>query len=163
MGLTKHVIFCLSLLLLIFSSCDKNRYDRYERPEWLGGPIYQQLQKEGRFKHFIACLDTTGYDEILDRTGYFTVFAPGDSAFEAYFMENGISSVNEMDTGTIKNIVEYAIIDNGYTIRQLGAFQSSLGWVYGNAYKRITRSNSYMIKDTVFDVGKKQTITNAFV
>lgn len=143
----RHVLIFLVLLIIV--SCNKKFDEYYERPGWLEGPIYQQLQKEGKFSIFLACLDSTGYKDILSRTGYFTVFAPNDQAFEKFFQEKGISSVDQLDTITIRNIVQYAIVDNGYTKRQLAAYQSSKGWVYESAFKRKTRANYCLTKDSV--------------
>ncbi len=144
----KNILICV-LLLLVTANCKKTLDEYYARPDWLEGPIYQQLQKEGRFNTFIACLDTTGYNDVLSRTGYFTIFAPNDSAFDIYLQDKGISSINQLDTNTIKHIVNYSIVDNGYTKKQLAAFQSSRGWEYGIAFKRITRAGNIFIKDTV--------------
>jgi hypothetical protein len=53
--LTK-ISFLLSFVLLAVVGCsDKDAY--YERPGWLEPPIYEVLQKEGRFNLFLQCVD----------------------------------------------------------------------------------------------------------
>lgn len=146
----KNLLF-FSLIFIILTACNNSWDEYYARPDWLEGPIYQQLQKEGKFSMFISCLEATGYSDILGRTGYFTVFAPNDEAMLNFLHARGLSSIDQLDTISIRQIVQYAIIDNGYTIRQLAAYQSSKGWVYDASFRRQTRTNFSFVKDTAYD------------
>jgi uncharacterized surface protein with fasciclin (FAS1) repeats len=148
MTLFKQIALGMALVL-VFACCEENM-EHYERPDYLAGPIYQQLEKEGRFENYLTLLDTIGYKNILNRTGYFTVLAPNDSAFNIFLQDKGFVSLNQLDTVTMKQIVQYSIIDNGYTRRTLAAYQSSGGWVYDVAFRRLTRANEYYHKDTIF-------------
>jgi uncharacterized surface protein with fasciclin (FAS1) repeats len=139
------------LLLLIVFSCRDNWEEYYARPDWLAGPIYQQLEKEGRFTTFMSLLEYMGYDEILGKTGYFTLFAPNDSAFDVFFKSRNISSVEELDTALIRDIVQYALVENGYTPHTLAAYQSSNGWVEGLSFRRLTRSSGKYYKTTFYN------------
>jgi uncharacterized surface protein with fasciclin (FAS1) repeats len=126
------------LLLILASSCDKHKDDYYARPSWLAGPIFQQLQSRGNFTLYSECLQRTGYAEILGRTGYFTVFAPNDSAFNAFLKENGYVSVNSIDSLTLRKIVEYSLANNGNSKAQLASYQNTSGWGTDMAFKRKT-------------------------
>lgn len=139
------------LLLLIVFGCRDNWEEYYARPDWLEGPIYQQLEKEGRFTTFMSLLEYMGYDEILGKTGYFTLFAPNDSAFDVFFKSRNISSVEELDTSLIRDIVQYALVENGYTPHTLAAYQSSNGWVEGLSFRRLTRSSGKYYQTTLYD------------
>ena len=144
------LLYLFSIAILIISGCENKKDDYYARPDWLQGPIYQQLQDEGRFKIFISLLDRMGYDKILGTTGYFTVFAPNDSAFQAA----GINSIAQLDSQTIREIVQYSIVKNGYTPNHLAASQSDNGWVEGNSFRRKTRfTNKYYKSDDINDNG----------
>ncbi len=146
----KNLLICL-LILYVLPGCNDNRDDYYARPDWLEGPIYQQLEKEGRFTTFISLLKYMGYDEILGKTGYFTLFAPNDSAFDVFFKSRNISTVEELDTALIRDIVQYSLVENGYTPHTLAAYQSSNGWVNGLSFRRLTRSSGKYYKTTFYN------------
>ena len=139
------------MLLLLVLGCRDNWEEYYARPDWLEGPIYQQLEKEGRFNTFMSLLEYMGYDDILGKTGYFTLFAPNDSAFDVFFKSRNINSVEELDTALIRDIVQYALVENGYTPEHLAAVQSSEGWVNGVSFRRLTRSSKKYYRTNVID------------
>ena len=78
------------LLLLFFLSGCKKDMSFYNRPASLAPAIYQQLTARGNFKNLLACIDKAGYKNILSNAGYWTMFAPNDSAFINYFKTKGI-------------------------------------------------------------------------
>src|SRR5476651_184760 len=96
-------LFCLLLVLSVFSSCKKKAFDEhYERPATLAPPIYQVLQARGNFTNFLACADKAGYKDILNSQGYWTLFAPNDAAFAKFFADpanvaKGITSLDKID------------------------------------------------------------------
>ncbi|MCC9165814.1 fasciclin domain-containing protein [Pontibacter harenae] len=110
----------------------------YARPESLEDPIYQQLEASGKYKNFIALIEKAGYKETLSGAGYWTVFAPNDQAFQAYFQESGVSGVEEIDDKTAQEIVRYALTYNAFTKDRLDDFQSNIGWQEDDAFKRRT-------------------------
>jgi uncharacterized surface protein with fasciclin (FAS1) repeats len=139
------------ILLLFVFGCTEKWEEYYARPDWLEGPIYQQLEKEGRFTTFMSLLEYMGYDDILGKTGYFTLFAPNDSAFDVFFKSRNINAVEDLDTALIRDIVQYALVENGYTPHTLAAYQSSNGWVEGLSFRRLTRSSGKYYKTTFYD------------
>ena len=115
--LTK-IPFLLSLIMLIAVSCtDKDEY--YERPGWLEPPIYQVLEKEGRFSQYLKCVDRTLYATSLKGSGLYTVFAPNDQAFAAYLASKGVNSVSELPDSVVNRIVSYSILYNQYPYERL--------------------------------------------
>ncbi len=132
------IISVLSLLLLLTNCREKAWDDYYSRPGWLSGPIYQQLKSKGKFTLYMACLERAKYADVLGRTGSFTLFAPNDSAFNVFLKENGYSSVSDLDSLTVSKIVEYSIVNNGYSKLQLAAYQDAGlgGWGQNMAFKR---------------------------
>ncbi len=134
--------FCCTLLLLgILSSCKKSDFDSfYERPEGLGEPIYQQLQARGNFKQLTAVIDKAGYKDILSKTGWWTMFAPNDVAFENFFKEQNIQGVAAMPDSMAVSIVKYALVYNAYRKDQLSTYQIGGGSEAGTglAFKRKT-------------------------
>jgi len=81
------VLSALILVLVLFS-CKKDEFDKYERPDWLAGKVYSQIQVNDSLKTFAKCLQLTGYDSIINISGSYTVFAPTDEAFQTYFNSN---------------------------------------------------------------------------
>ena len=126
-------------LLALFSSCSRDVFDEYyARPDYLENPIYQRLDELGNFKNFTALIEKAGYKDILSKSGYWTMFAPNDAAFTAYFQEKGISDVTKIDEATAAKIVRYALVYNAFREDQLSDYQSSQGWVLDNAFRRRT-------------------------
>lgn len=133
---TKAILFFSSLLLI---DCrDKVLEDYYGRPKDLASPMYQQLEAKGNFKSFLACIDKAKYKRILRGAGYFTLFAPNDLAFDAFFRANGYSDISGIDSATAEKIVRYALVYNAFRTDHLPDYQSPTGWVPAKAFKRRT-------------------------
>ena len=93
----KKIFFCVSLVLTgLMSSC-VDKYEEVpsdEKPSWLGGSIYSELQTPdqtkltGTFNTYLRLVNDLGYSEIMDRTGSLTVFPANDEAFARFFASN---------------------------------------------------------------------------
>jgi uncharacterized surface protein with fasciclin (FAS1) repeats len=139
--LRKNLITFLLLLTaaLVFIQCRKKALDEYyDRPDTLEQPIYQVLEKKGGFKHLLGAINKAGYKSTLSAAGYWTLFAPTDSAFQAYFTANGLSGIDALDSATCRNIVTYSLVFNAFKEERLADYQSNLGWVENNAFRRRT-------------------------
>jgi uncharacterized surface protein with fasciclin (FAS1) repeats len=101
---------------------DKDAY--FERPTWLEPPIYDVLQKQGKFTNYLKCVDRTLYASTLKASGLSTVFAPNDEAFTKYL--NG-KSVSDLSDSLVNQIVAYSIIRNNYSFDHLSDVLSG-GW-----------------------------------
>ncbi len=144
-------ILIITLVVFVFSSCRKKAFDDYyNRPDSLAAPIYQQLQAKGNFKNLIACIDKAGYKDILGGAGYWTFFAPNDDAFKQFFIDKSITSVNQIDSSTAKQIVSYCLVYNAFPKARLGDYQSNAGWVPNQAFRRRTANYSGYQDDTTF-------------
>lgn len=129
------------LLLLFFLSGCKNKefVDFYKRPDNLPPCIYQQLQAKGNFKSLLALVDKAGYKETLSQAGYWTFFAPNDSAFIKYLAENSITGgIASIDSATARKIVTFSLVYNSYRQDQLTNYQSSIGVIPNLAFKKKT-------------------------
>ncbi|MFD3002011.1 fasciclin domain-containing protein [Pontibacter toksunensis] len=132
----KVLLYYLSLLVLLTNCRDKTFDEFYARPENLGAPIYQQLEARGNFKNFLACVEKAGYKHTLSSSGYWTIFAPTDEAFAAFFQEQNLGGINDVDEETARRIVTYALVYNAFNKEYLSDFQSSIGWVENEAFRR---------------------------
>ncbi|MDT3402129.1 fasciclin domain-containing protein [Mucilaginibacter terrae] len=131
--------FLFLLGLLLITGCAKKEFnERYERPDNLADPIYQQLEQRGNFKSLLTCIEKAGYKDILGKAGFWTMFAPNDAAFAAYFKEKGINSAADIDAATAQKIVKYCLVFNAFKTDRLPDYQSLTGWVPNMAFKRRT-------------------------
>lgn len=128
----------LACIILTFS-CKKKAWDEYYgRPDNLEPPIYQVLESKGNFKTLLAAIDKAGYKRSLGAAGYWTLFAPHDSAFSVYFREKGISGIEQLDSLACQKIVTYCLVYNAFKRERIGDYQSAVGWVPNIAFKRRT-------------------------
>ena len=144
-------IWVLVLPVLFAVSCKKKAYDDfYGRPATLEQPIYQQLQDKGNFKNLLAVVDKAGYKDILSAAGYWTFFAPHDSAFQVYFKEKNITSVDQLDSSACRKLVTYCLVYNAFKKERMGDYQSNIGWVPNQSFRRRTANYTgvYDGKDT---------------
>ena len=134
-------LLLLLTLTVVFANCSKKAYNEYyDRPESLEPPIYQQLDSKGNFKNLLACIDKAGYKNILGAAGYWTFFAPHDSAFQVYFKEKNISGIDQLDSIACRKIITYCLVYNAFKKERIGDYQSNIGWVSSAAFKRRTAS-----------------------
>ncbi|WP_417942324.1 fasciclin domain-containing protein [Flavobacterium sp. RS13.1] len=144
-----HQLLAFSFLVLL-SSCSKDAYDDYYgRPDTLEPPIYQQLEARGNFKNLLVLIEKAGYKDILGKAGYWTMLAPNDAAFTKFFQEQGITDVNKIDAETAGKIVRYALIYNAFREEQMSDYQSGLGWVIDNAFRRRTAYYDGFVTKTI--------------
>lgn len=144
------ILFILFTALL-FVHCRKKALDEYYgRPAGLAQPIYAQLQARGNFKNLLSLIDKAGYKQTLGDAGYWTFFAPTDSAFQNFFSTSGFGSINAIDSTTARSIVQYLLVFNAFQKSDLVQYQSATGYVPNLAFKRRTAYYSGFYKDTSF-------------
>lgn len=145
-SIMRYAVLCTVMGLLF--ACKKKFDDYYERPASLEPPIYQQLEARGNFTNLLAAIDKAGYKRILSTTGYYTFFAPHDSAFKVYLAENNLTSVDELDSAACRAIVTYCLVYNAFKKERLDDYQSQTGWVAGSAFKRKTANYTFVYDGT---------------
>ena len=123
--------------------------DYYGKPGDLAPPIYKKLEEEGRFSTLLKLIDLAGYKDVLNASGYWTMFAPNDSAFNAYFIKNGIAGIDQVSSETASKIVKYALVYNAFRTDHIADYQSSTGWIPNQAFKRRTAYYDGFYKETV--------------
>jgi uncharacterized surface protein with fasciclin (FAS1) repeats len=139
----------LLVLAVSLTNCRKKEWDAYYgRPVGLAQPIYQQLQAKGNFKNLLACIDKAGYKNILSASGYYTLFAPNDDAFQKFFTERNISGVAQIDSGTAQQIVTFSLVYNAFVKQRLSDYQSRTGWITNGAFRRRTANYRGFYTDT---------------
>lgn len=146
----------VALFATLFTSCKKKFDDYYARPDNLGAPIYQQLTAAGKFSNFLTLIDKAEYKQTLSSAGYWTIFAPTDSAFAAdtefaaFIQGRGFSSVAAIDSTTAQMIVQYLLVYNAFEKSRIDDYQAPLGWQLDIAYKRRTAYYTGFYNDTAY-------------
>lgn len=115
MNLHRLIVGFLSAWLLIFNGCEKKFDEYYKVPEDLIGTILDVLEEDGNYTRFIKAVELVDFDDVLGKTGNFTVFAPDDQAFSEFLNESGYSSLEEIPEEELRGIVYYHIVFWAYS------------------------------------------------
>ena len=117
-----------AVFVLIFWSCREEPI-KYQRPEWLAGKVFTQILEQPELSTFAEAIQLIGYDTIIDVSGSYTVFAPSNDAFSAFFAQNpNYSSINQMPFSELNRLIKYHIVQNPWSKLQLRSLDV-YGWI----------------------------------
>ena len=117
-----------AILMLLMYSCTQEP-DIYKRPDWLEGKVYTQILAQPELSTFATAIELTGYDEILDVSGSYTVFSPSNDAWNLYFANSKkYKSIQEIPIQELTEIVKYHIVQNPWSKIQLRTLDV-YGWI----------------------------------
>lgn len=123
----KKIVLLLLTVPFIFSGCEKEKEEHYKRPDWLEGPLFEQIKSTGEFNEFVKAAEYAGYDEFLSSRLNFTVFVPTDAAFQSYYQEKGIQSIENMDEQDVLALLQFHSLQNSWdSVKMEG--KTSFGW-----------------------------------
>ncbi|MEN8228484.1 MAG: fasciclin domain-containing protein [Bacteroidota bacterium] len=126
-----RILTLVALGIFLISGCDPDmkRGDKYERPEWLAGKVYTQLLDQPDLSTFAECVALSGYDTIIDRSGSYTIFAPNNEAFTAWFQKHPIyNGLGDIPGQELDKLVKYHIVQNPWSKAQLRSLDV-WGWI----------------------------------
>lgn len=118
----------------IFFSCNDpfkgvEQHEKYQTPEGLAGKLYTQVKAEEDLSVLATALEVTGYDEIFDKSGSYTILAPTDSAFAVFFQENpDYNSIEDIPVAELSRIVRFLTLQNSWNERQFRELSAEDGW-----------------------------------
>ena len=122
-------LILISLFLVLFLSCRKDSQLKYDRPTWLAGKLYTQIKTKPELSTFAELLHVAGYDTIIDVSGSYTVFAPSNDAFAAYFQANpNYKKVSDLPKAEVLKLVKYHLVQNAWSKKQLTSVDI-YGWI----------------------------------
>jgi len=111
------------------SGCqDEDFINKYDRPEWLAGKVYTQVKVQPELSTFATCLELTGYDTIIDKSGSYTVFGPNNEAFEAWLAKKQYNSIEDIPSDYLEELISYHLIQNPWSKIQLRTVDV-YGWI----------------------------------
>ena len=145
-GYKHRSLIKLLIVLLIssttFQSCDIYPLDN-EEPEWLGGSIYEYLQKDGHFTNYLRLIDDLQYSSVLQLTGSKTIFVANDSAFNVFYQDNewGVTKYEDLSLAQKKIILNYTMINNAFVMDVFANFYSGGTLYEGIAMRRNSALN----------------------
>jgi uncharacterized surface protein with fasciclin (FAS1) repeats len=125
----KLIVLPVFFVLMFFLGCRDDALDIYKRPEWLAGKIYTQILETPEISTFAKCIELTGYDKIINVSGSYTVFAPSNEAFSAWFAGHPTyKSVESIPLPELERIVRFHIVQNPWSKIQLRSLDV-YGWI----------------------------------
>jgi len=99
------------VLLLGVFGCSKDNKSMYEDPPWLGGSSIETLEKRGNYTIYLKLMEMANYtDRITKQLN--TLFVPNDEAFNKYFIEQGIESVDKLTKDQAVNLFTLHVLAN---------------------------------------------------
>jgi hypothetical protein len=157
----KILLFLVAGLLILGCSEDFQQSSKYDRPDWLEGKVYTQIKANPSLSTFAECIERVGYDSIINISGSYTVFAPNNDAFSAYFQEHATyNSVSDIPVNLLLDIVKYHIVQNPWSKEQLTSLDV-YGWIdtldiNNNKPRGYKRETLLRIEDRNYGVRPKQ-------
>ncbi|KAL2094259.1 hypothetical protein ACEWY4_008978 [Coilia grayii] len=106
--------------------------------------MFEVLVADGRFKKFLALMDTAGLIELLKQSGTYTLFAPTDEAFEGLSEEDWVrltSDVNALRTILLYHFSNGIFINGGLE----GGVTNLLRTIQGNNLQLVSVNNSIKV------------------
>ncbi len=150
-------LLLLVFIVLLLLGCNRDEFNKYDRPEWLAGKIYTQILAQPELSTFAKGVELIGYDKILDVSGSYTVFGPSDEAFAAYFANNpNYNSIEDIPIPELERLIKYHIVQNPWSKIQLRTLDI-YGWIdtldlNNKEPKGFKRETLLLEKDTKYGV-----------
>ncbi len=148
------------LLFLFLHGCNNpfagvDQHDKYQPPEGLAGKLYSQVKAEDNLTTYASALVITGYDEIFDKSGSYTILAPTDSAFEVFFQEHAeYNSIEDIPPAELTRIVKFLTLQNSWNERQFRELSANDGW--GSSSSDEWKSSFVYKKETLLEEGLRK-------
>jgi len=86
--------------------------------------VYQLISADNDLRTLKSAVDKAGLSATLNQTGPLTLFAPGNTAFNAFLQANGYASLNDVPTAALRTLLMNHVLGS-----ELKASQLSTGYV----------------------------------
>ncbi|GGF46060.1 fasciclin domain-containing protein [Echinicola rosea] len=159
----KRITYLFSACFLLFACREVGWEEHYERPEWLKGNAWELLESRGDFTIFLEAVEKSGFKSLVEGKGIITVLAPPDDAFEQYFSEEGIGSVDQLSEAEAKKLVGYHLVYYSFSRERFANYRPEGQFVEkpamaGLYYKHRTKSRDTISVEMDKVSGKERTI-----
>ena len=119
-------LFVAAFFIGCESPMEKNA--KYQRPAGLAGKVYTVVEAQDDLSTFAECIERTKVDQLIDKSGLYTVMSPTNEAFAAYLADNGFNSIEDIDSVELKRLVEFHVVLMPWSKDQLRSLTFT-GWV----------------------------------
>ncbi len=117
---------CLLFVCAMVQSCRDEYFFDDTAPDFVGPSIYDYLDGQGNFTHFLQVIDDLDYGQVLDRTGSKTLFVADDAAFMKGIKDEwGFDEYRQLTPAHKRIILKNAMLDNAYLLEMLSKMQST--------------------------------------
>ena len=105
------VFLLLAGMILILAACDPDEIPQESYYTFTGDRLGEYLQEHSdEFSLFVDLLDKGNVLGLLNAYGYYTCFAPTNTALMEFYNERGISGISDLEQGEAEKIVKDHII-----------------------------------------------------
>ncbi|BDD08317.1 hypothetical protein FUAX_07490 [Fulvitalea axinellae] len=111
--ITKKLSYVMLIGCLFFVSCDEE-VDHYDVPDSEFGNILAVLEGRGNFTQYLKGVEMLELRDALE-SGSYTIFPPTDEAFDLYYKEKGIQSLEDLPKEELKGVIRNHVVDNALT------------------------------------------------
>lgn len=117
---TVGAFLLLSVSGLAYSCSDDYVLDD-QKPSFLGGSIYDELNSRGNFKTTIKLIDDLDYKDVMSQTGSKTLFVANDEAYDAFFQNNpwGVKRYEDLTKAQKRVLFNGAQFNNAYVVEMM--------------------------------------------
>lgn len=133
-------IYCsCKLFIVVFgiiaclAGCEDRFEDnpKYQRPDWLVGKIFSQIEANDSLSFFSEWIKDVGYDSVINKTGSYAAFIPNNDAVVEYLEGKGYSTIEDIPFSKKLGIVKYHLVQMPWNYEQLQEL-SRKGWINEN-------------------------------
>lgn len=116
----KKIMLLIASALIMLAGCEEEPDPHYQKPDWLKGPLFDQIKSTGEFNSFVKAAEMSGYDEFLNSRQMFTIFVPTDEAFQEYLSNKGASSIDDLEKEEVYDLLKYHTLANAWDSTKMG-------------------------------------------
>lgn len=145
--------FWVVILMSVLYSCEIDK-EPYQNPDWLGGSIFETLEKNGNYTSLIRLAEIAEYRDIIESDVY-TFFAANDDAFSVYLAGRGVDSVGQLSKRECKSLMALVSLRKGRSRDQLiyqyinDRWQDSTSEYLSRFFRWDVPAKSYLQKEVV--------------
>lgn len=100
---------------ILFTSCISELDKYYAIPDWLKGDSWKVMESKGNLKLFMSAVERSAYKDLVQGKGIITVFAPTDSAFQAYLTKHNYATVADIPQAELDQLIGFHVMQYSYS------------------------------------------------
>jgi len=128
-----RLFITLFVLISVFYGCQDQfeGNEKYQRPDWLVGKIFSQIESREDFSMFAQLMRDVGYDTIVNKSGAYAAFVPINEAVQDYMNSKMFGSLADIPFEVKEELVKFHLVQMPWNSDQLQGL-SLRGWINEN-------------------------------